>query len=98
MNLIAFYKQMLKDKNKVRQWIYLAGILSLAVPAYLYVLTFFTAYFNPDGSGTVLVGVNWIGEANVELIILCACIPIWCYVLFTEMTKGFAKLREGISV
>ena len=96
MNIIQFYKKLLRDKKRRREWLRLSLFLTLILPAYMLVVTFFKAYFNPDGSGTVLVGVNWIGEGNIEFVLLACLTPLWIVLFLDAMIKGFAKLRSGI--
>lgn len=86
---------MMLDKNKIKYSLYRFGLLSFAIPVYLLFMTFFGAYFSPDGSGTILIGVNWLGEANLELVMFCFLFPLWGWVLWVSLKNVLPKIREA---
>ena len=54
--------------KKIKFWLDYITYTGLYAFAGIMIWTFYTAYFNP--SKTVIVGINWYGEANIEIVLV----------------------------
>ena len=80
----------MKKTNKIKQWIRFSIFLTLLIPVYLFLSTFFHAFLNT--SKTVVVNINVIGEANIEFVLLLCLIPMWIYLFLDTIKKSYVKL------
>ena len=80
-------------KKILKQWLRFSIFLTLLIPVYLFLSTFFHAFLNP--SKTVVVNINVIGEANIEFVLLLCLIPMWIYLFLDTIIKSYVELGEG---
>ena len=71
-------------KQKIKILISFLGVVGIVVHSIMENISFFTAYFNP--SKTVLININKVGEANLEVALIlvltiCSMFVICDYIL-----------------
>lgn len=88
------YKK-LPRKKKLQVWCFLFGMVFLLSYAVVMIQTFMLAYFNPDGSKTILVGINWVGEAHAELVLILLGIPFILYSYIVTFRRARSVVAHG---
>ena len=80
--------------NKKRIWYYitLIGCAFLYTATILFVMTFITAYQSP--AKTVIVPINQVGEANIELVFIAVCFPIAMLVIGKLAVCDLSRLKK----
>ena len=82
--------------GKLHHYFLLGGYIFLCFPYFLWLHTFLSAYFS--GSKTVTIGINWNGEANLELFLLMLSVPLVIFVLFdvrSRLRKSKVEIEEA---
>ena len=74
-----------RDKN----YLAIAGLVSLAWYSIVLTYTFLVAYFQPNYQARVLV--NYYGEANVEFILLLVTVPLGLWAVYYSCKNLFDK-------
>ncbi len=58
------------DYRMKNDWIIKVGMASLFACFLTFIITFYMAYFNPDGSKSVMVYIDLFSEANIEIVVV----------------------------
>ena len=75
--------------NKVRLFILGLGLTYVASTFIIFTWLFLEAYQSPDK--TLLIGINWYGEAKAELIIISFLLGPAAYFLMWSLIKVYAS-------
>ena len=81
------------DKVKIRYHVLKFGyVLSFAFTMVI-IYTFMIAYFSP--TKTIVVDVNWVGEAHLEFLLILIFIPLIAFAMWETKTKFLPKILRG---
>ena len=82
------------NKTKIRYQVLKFGYIFLVTSTFLMMATFLNAFLHP--SKRVIIDVNMVGEAHLELLLIFVFLPITCYLMWESKHRILPKIKEGL--